>query len=279
MVIRRLATHYLQAGEGRDLVMIHGLFSNLAFWYLSVVRSLARDFRVTVYDLRGHGYSDMPPKGYTSADLAADLLALLDHLGIDRTHLVGHSFGAAVALQFAARHPERVATLTVADGLVPGLERPFAARTAPRWKAQRAKLRRAGLDVSPDLPLVAYEFLDEIAGLQAETNGDHSNAIGKDWKADPRALQRWNQLMRTTSAPIDFRNPSGLTPENIRRVTQPTLLIYGEKTGCRRTLRGLTQYLPNRRVIVIPGAGHFHPLVKPEVFVQSLRQFILESKS
>ena len=76
--INGLTVHYQQMGLGPDLVMIHGLFANLAFWYLSVLPALARNFRVTVYDLRGHGYSDMPQRGYTSFDMAADLHALLD---------------------------------------------------------------------------------------------------------------------------------------------------------------------------------------------------------
>src|SRR5687768_18123779 len=100
-------------GEGGDTVMIHGLFASLAFWYLSVMPGLAGRRRVTAYDLRGHGYSDVAESGYTSAEMADDLDALLDQLGIQRAHLIAHSFGGAVALQYALLHPECVLSLTL----------------------------------------------------------------------------------------------------------------------------------------------------------------------
>ena len=114
--------HYQQMGQGADVVLLHGLFASLAFWYFSVMPGLAKSFRVTAYDLRGHGYTDIPNAGYTSSDMANDLHALLDHLQIERAHLVGHSFGGAVALQYTLIHPERVHSLTLADAWVPGLQ-------------------------------------------------------------------------------------------------------------------------------------------------------------
>ncbi len=66
-----------------DLVMVHGLATNLAFWYLQMAPELNRDYRVTLYDLRGHGRSERTESGYAAADLATDLQKLLDHLEID----------------------------------------------------------------------------------------------------------------------------------------------------------------------------------------------------
>src|SRR3954454_5600622 len=72
--------HYQQFGQGPDLVMIHGITGNLAIWHLEMVPALMSQFRITTYDLRGHGYSSVPPTGYTTADHATDLKNLLDHL-------------------------------------------------------------------------------------------------------------------------------------------------------------------------------------------------------
>ncbi len=95
--------HYQQFGEGPDVVLVHALTSNLAVWLATpLVYALAEQFRVTVYDLRGHGHSEAPPTGYTSADMAQDLLGLLDQLHIDRAFLVGHSFGGVIAVHAAA---------------------------------------------------------------------------------------------------------------------------------------------------------------------------------
>ena len=63
--------HYQQFGEGPHVVMVHGITGNLAIWHLEIVPALLSKYRITTYDLRGHGYSDVPPTGYTTADHAA----------------------------------------------------------------------------------------------------------------------------------------------------------------------------------------------------------------
>ena len=100
--------HYQQAGEGPDVVLIHGVTGDLSIWFLcQAMEVLGRSFRVTAYDLRGHGYSDVPPSGYTSADQAGDAIAIMDALEIDRAMLVGHSFGGVIAMHAAVLHPRR----------------------------------------------------------------------------------------------------------------------------------------------------------------------------
>ena len=102
-----ITLHYQQVGQGPDLVMLHGLTGNLAVWHLKMVPSLWDRFRITTYDLRGHGYSEVTPSGYTPDDMATDLNDLLDVLGIEQAAFVGHSYGADTALYFALKHPER----------------------------------------------------------------------------------------------------------------------------------------------------------------------------
>src|SRR5688572_7791222 len=98
--------HYRRIpAEGADLVLVHGLATSLTFWYTRIVPLFARDHCVTVYDLRGHGHSEMPSSGYTTADMAEDLHELLQHLDVRQAHLVGHSYGGAVALHYAILHP------------------------------------------------------------------------------------------------------------------------------------------------------------------------------
>jgi pimeloyl-ACP methyl ester carboxylesterase len=94
-----VALNYRSAGEGSDVMLIHGLAANHAFWRLDALLPLARRHRVTVFDLRGHGYSSAARSGYTTADMAGDLCALLDQLDIAQAHLVGHSYGGVVGLQ------------------------------------------------------------------------------------------------------------------------------------------------------------------------------------
>ncbi len=98
LVANGINFHYQQAGEGPDVVLIHGVTGDLSVWFLcEAMGVLGRSFRVTAYDLRGHGYSDVTTDGYTSAAQAGDVMAIMDALDIDRAMLVGHSFGAVIA--------------------------------------------------------------------------------------------------------------------------------------------------------------------------------------
>src|SRR4051794_2876176 len=91
--------HYLDApGAGRPLVMLHGLSANAHCFAGLIVAGLSPAYRVIAPDLRGRGQSDKPSSGYTMPDHARDVLALMDHLGLDRVVLGGHSFGGYVGI-------------------------------------------------------------------------------------------------------------------------------------------------------------------------------------
>jgi pimeloyl-ACP methyl ester carboxylesterase len=281
--INGFTLHYQQMGTGADVVMIHGLFSNLAFWYFGIMANLAGRHRVTAYDLRGHGYSDVPASGYTSADMAADLGALLDQLGIERAHLVAHSFGGSVALQYSLQHPERILSLTLADVWVPSLQSEPLAWNSATWreaavKAAHQDAARAG-DLPENLPRVAYDSYDDWLRLQDSSAGGGfdawvEGALQKQWNSDSRVAERWFQLVRTTSAVEEMRSSSDLARERIGTVTCPTLAIFGEYSGCLETLRGLEKYLPACRTVMVPGVGHLHPLLRPKIFLEHVTQFI-----
>lgn len=98
------------------ILLLHGLASAANIWDLTAPR-LARTRRVVALDQRGHGRSDKPDHGYDFASMIADDLAAADALGLDAPFVVvGHSWGANVALEFGAAHPERVAALVMVDG-------------------------------------------------------------------------------------------------------------------------------------------------------------------
>ncbi len=114
-----LTLHIVQWGEqGPPVVCVHGLTAN-AFCFQALADELAKDHRVFAYDLRGRGDSDKPEEGYSIPLHAADLLALLDELGLARPILIGHSLGALISLYFAAHHPERVSKLVLIDAGAP----------------------------------------------------------------------------------------------------------------------------------------------------------------
>jgi pimeloyl-ACP methyl ester carboxylesterase len=272
--------HYQSTGRGPTVVIIHGFTANSAFWYLTVVPLLASNFHIVTYDLRGHGMSDMPPRGYTSADMAFDLRALMDYLGLAKVHLVGHSFGAEVALQGAVRFPDRIKSLTVAEGRVRALQpiRPLGER--PRWEMIRNKIEELGLTIPDEKAIAGSRLFEELGNIMwpnawnpyAPPNQVYGPMGLGAWRR--RSVERWIQLFCTTTADEDLSTAAGLTPEKIRRIRQPVFAIYGDRSGFLATLRALCRLLPRCRTTIVPGVGHLLPVVAPRVFVQSLRGFL-----
>jgi pimeloyl-ACP methyl ester carboxylesterase len=104
------------AGEGPAVLLQHGLFSGRATWHANgFVAALAREFTVVTVDSLGHGDSDKPadPAAYERDARADDLAAVLDALGLERAHVVGYSMGGWMAAGFAARHPDRLLSVTL----------------------------------------------------------------------------------------------------------------------------------------------------------------------
>lgn len=103
------------AGKSTPVLCVHGLTANCrSFDY--VAGGLAPAHQVIAFDLRGRGLSDQPDTGYSIDHHCRDIAALLDHLGLERVHLVGHSLGASIVAIFAARYPERVEKVVLIDG-------------------------------------------------------------------------------------------------------------------------------------------------------------------
>jgi pimeloyl-ACP methyl ester carboxylesterase len=231
-----------------------------------------RDFRVTLYDLRGHGRSEMVPRGYRTTDMADDLRGLLDHLGIERAHLVGHSFGGAVALHYAANFPQRAQSLTLADAWVPGLQPSFPSPNSPIWAIQRRKLREAGFLIPERLPIVAYGIFEERSRHSPATD-DNSEAAIPGFSES--AAKHWTELVKTTSLPCEIGDSAALPPQRIRGVKTPALAIYGQFSHCLPTLRAIQNNLSQCEATIVPGVGHLHPVLEPRRFADSVKRFTL----
>jgi pimeloyl-ACP methyl ester carboxylesterase len=271
--INGCTTHYQQIGKGRDLILIHGLLGNLAFWYFSVLPELLQDFRVCLYDMRGHGRSEMSRTGYRSIDLAEDLAGLMEHLGIEQAHVVGHSFGGAVALHFAANCPERVLSLTLADAWVPALQRSFSRRNSAYWKLRRLRLQRAGILIPETLPLVAYAIFDELARSRGQLPGTALPPTAPGFNES--TAEHWSKLVDTTSLTTEVGEVGDLTPGRIQQISTPVLAMYGQYSHCLPTLRAIEKNMANHETAMVPGVGHLHPILQPYVFADNVKRFAL----
>ena len=106
------ATHYTVEGSGPSVLLIHGVGSRLEHWH-DIATVLSRKFEVVSYDLRGLGMSTKVPGPYSLESYANDAVKLLDHLGIARANVAGHSLGGMISITLACRHPGRVDRLAV----------------------------------------------------------------------------------------------------------------------------------------------------------------------
>ena len=103
---------YKVTGEGQPLILITGFASAQNTWY-SQVRAFSKQYRVVTFDNRGFGKSDKPPGPYTIKMMAGDTIALMDHLAIEKAHIVAGSMGGMIAQEMAIDHPQRVNKLVL----------------------------------------------------------------------------------------------------------------------------------------------------------------------
>lgn len=266
-------------GPAEDIVMVHGLGASTGFWYASAVQWYRRFGRVTLFDLPGHGDSDMPESGYGPARLANILSELLDHLQIDRPSLLAHSFGGLVALSFAAQRPQRIKSLVLADVRLWAVEPPSSAvASAPRL--QRA--RDAGVQFTDTRFDLSIQVLVELARRRIE-RGDMRDSEDAVSEALPgarslfqgeRAARKFLRLIETTRAYDEITDPGGLSVADLARVGQPMLAVYGGLSPRTRSALALQRHCSGCQLHIIPDVGHFFPLTRPRLFARPVEAFL-----
>lgn len=271
VAIDTLKFYYQQAGQGPDVVLLHGVSGNMAIWPLiNLIETLAADFRVTAYDLRGHGYSDTPPAGYTSADMAGDLLRIKEALGLGPMFVLGHSFGGVVAHHAAVLYPDAVAGLILSDPLYPALRHLETGMNQwSGWLEYKQQAERAGLEITEEAWFDVGQLFAQTARLTPERYVMFQKELGG------AAMQRLVRLAGTTCGE-DVKAVAGLTVEKIRSVTQPALALYGEHSPFLATCRYLEENLPNCKVAIVPGALHRAHEENGPAYVELVRKHLRE---
>ena len=257
--------HYITVGTGPDLVMLHGFLGNLAVWHLYMAPILRREYRVTTYDLRGHGYSDVTPNHYTAADMVEDLRCLLDGLGIERPILVGHSFGADIAMYFSLLYPERVPKLLALEPGLAALVHLRQERNWIGWEAWVTKLEEVGIHVPEDRRTDAEYLL--LRSLEAPKFYGPARGL-------PRNREPLLHLIRNTTVLKDYEVVGDLTLEAVRTIQTPTLLVYGRDSHFISSYEYLHKALPNCKPVLLQGGEHFGPLEQPELLTEHIQRFL-----
>jgi len=258
--VRRIAVNgaelaYEERGDGDPVVCVHGTGTYSATWTPST-EPIARTHRVIAYDRRGYGASGGPPASSmkTHVDDLADLLRALD---ATPAALVGQSAAGVIVLALAARNPELVRSVALAEpanqmALFPSL----SAAGALAMVGYRALVRRAREEAAVGF----YRW------ASARPGGNGFDSMPAEWQETGRAhsgavLREILQL----ALPVP-------RARDLRRVAHPTTIAItdGGRAVFRRTTRRVDRLLPNSRLVEIPGAGHLIPTDKPAEFARLL---------
>ncbi len=263
-----LKFHYQQCGPvgAPDVVLIHGVTGNLAVWMLSgLMAKLGKQFRVTAYDMRGHGYSDTPAEHYTSADMAADFAALHSELNLKPALVMGHSFGASVALHAAQDYPHLVQGAVLSDPFIPALHHLQA--NPKRWlgfRAYKKNAATAGMAIAGNLWNL-HDMLQQAANLSPRKKKMFIERAGE---------ATLNRLVRLagTSCGKDVADQAGLTIDSIPDITTPCVCLHGEFSPFLPMCLKLIELLPNCEKDVVPKAQHFAFEENPTDFIDRVER-------
>ncbi len=258
ILVDGIPLHVREAGRGPALLLVHGFTASNAVWS-HTVEAFADRWRVIAPDLPGHGRSGKPDAPYT-IDFYAGVLRSLGHeLGIEEAIVVGNSLGGQIAIELALTYPawtRAVALVAPAGGLAP-LVRPFASivRVGARPEVLRFLLPRT-LDRC---------FHDPSIAAAAERRRILAERLdAEDFPAFARAMAR--TLAGVIAAD---RQP-------LRALAQPALLVWGREdrlialARSRRILRDV----PHARLVVLDRCGHLPQLERPDVFNETLADFL-----
>ena len=247
--------HCWQGGpEGKPLVVFtHGACVD-HHSFDPIVPVVAQQYRVLNWDVRGHGRSQPIGEPFSLSLAAEDLLALVNHLGVEKATFVGHSNGTYITQELAFRHPERVQALVIADG------------TCITW--EHNAFENWLVHVSGSLmALFPYETLKK-AGLPQVS----ANKAVQDY-----TYRAYSQLTRENFLAIWNGITGSLHAEPGYRIAKPLLLMHGDSDAMgdiRKIAPTWAAREPNCEYVVIPNASHFAILDNPEFFTDRLMAFL-----
>jgi len=249
--------HYFDKGEGTPVILVHGLGINAQInWMASgVYWRLVKKYRVLALDVRGHGRSDKPhDANQYGPEMAEDVVRLMDHLKIEKAHVVGYSMGGFIVVKLITMHPERLLS---------------AAPCGAGWTARPEK-DLAFLDqVADDLDqgkgfdrLLA--FLEPAGKEPSKTRTKISNSIMtaiNDVPAIAAAIRGMRQLQ--------------VTEDQLRENRVPTLAVIGERDPLKVFADQMAAVMSNLHLVVARGGDHMTTLGKPDT-IKALDQFLAE---
>lgn len=263
--------HYIEKGRGEALILLHGSLGDYRSWNAQM-QAFAPDYRVISYSRRYH-YPNQNPLttgNYSALTEADDLAAFLKKLKLKKVHLVGQSYGALTALVFAIKHSKMVRTLVLGE------------------PPARQLIRN-----SPDGEAVYQDFINNTWKPAAEAfqKGEDKQALnilalsiaGRKFNELPPAVQasQLQNALSMKSFTLSANPFPVMTSDELKRLKMPVLILTGENTVRFYKLvnQELARFLPNAKEITIPKSGHPIPSDNPQVFNETVLEFLRASKN
>ena len=255
---------YVEQGSGPAIVLMHGATGTLDRHFLAngVFADLAQDHRVIAFDLRGHGKSDKPHDAAAYGEvMASDVVRLLDHLKIQRVHVIGYSLGAMIAGRLATKHPERLISVAYVASL------PIREQDAYLDKFAEESVK----ELESDLPFRSLTLALQPPGAKPPTDDEMRKMMAplvaaNDVKALAALWRGYRTLIVQDSA--------------LASVQVPMIVLIGSEDASAAGSPAFTKAHPHIRTLIVPGAQHGGPqgvMRRPE-FMAALREFLAAAR-
>lgn len=228
---------YIEMGQGEPLLLIHGFSVNTEFQWGGNLARLAEKYRVIAMDCRGHGKSDKPhgAENYGAA-MIEDPIRLLDHLGIEKAHVMGYSMGGAITINLVARHPDRVISAIVGgNGWTPG---------GPEME-ELTNTIATGLENGQGIKPLILALTPEGQAPMPEAQLEQLNSMAMAAN-DPAALASVARGMVALAVPREM----------IEKNQVPTEIIVGTADPLSRLVGPTREAMPNLQVVLLDGDNH-----------------------
>jgi pimeloyl-ACP methyl ester carboxylesterase len=266
--------HYVEAGSGPLVVLLHGFPEFWYSWHAQIPALVDAGFHVVALDMRGYNLSEKPAgwRSYDGQLLAGDIAALIRYFGVERAHLVGHDWGAAVAYMTAALHPEVIDRLAILN--VPHPARMLAGLRTLRQLRKSWYMFFFQLPAIPERLIAANDFRVGRRVLRLESPTAFSD------EDIERCVEAWKQPGALTGMINYYRAALRQTPgralARMRPIEAPVLVIWGERDGAlgSELAEPEARWVPNVRVERIPHASHFVQHDAPEQVNELLSEFL-----
>lgn len=271
VTVRGVRVHVAEAGGGDPVLLLHGFPQHWYAWR-HVIPLLAGQYRLFCPDWRGFGWSEAPPRGYDTASRAADILALMDALGLERVRLVAHDWGAHAAFRLALQAPGRVSHLLAVNAGHPWLQRRRLILQLWRfWFTALWEYPRIGRLVLGNWPGLTRFLLLHGAGKAAAWRHDEveefvASSRQPDCARAGEALH-WQFVLHDIPGII-------LRWHGRTRLTVPTVILAGAEDWMLPPglLPGADRQASDLQVRVVPGAGHCLPDERPAVVAEAAHE-------